>query len=126
MKFFSKVAAILAALMLACAFVACSNDGGSSDDGTSTNSTTSISSSATLIATYTGNGMTFRFYSSNQVSMSGQGASGIGTYTGNPTSGSGVISYDDSGAGQHFDDSYSVSGTTMTITGGFAGSYTKQ
>lgn len=126
MKFFSKLAAILAALMLACAFVACSNDGGSSDDGASTNSTTSISSSATLIATYTGNGMTFRFYSSNQVSMSGQGASGIGTYTGNPTSGSGVISYDDTGAGQHFDDSYSVSGTTMTITGGFAGSYTKQ
>ena len=32
MKFFSKLAAILAALMLACAFVACSNDGGSSDD----------------------------------------------------------------------------------------------
>lgn len=125
MKFFSKIAAILAALMLACAFVACSNDGGSSDD-------------ESIIATYSGthtetNGgqtqtmtMIFKFYSGNKVQISIDGILLEGTYTGNPTSGSGTISYYDGGAQQSFNDPYSVSGTTMTVTGGWNGTYTKQ
>ncbi len=120
MKFFSKIAAILAALMLACAFVACSNDGGSSDDE---------SSVATFIGTSGDvNGITFSFSSNNKVTISGGGNSTVGTYTENPsaTSGSGTVSYYDSGAGSSYTDNYSISGNTMTISGGWNGTLTRQ
>ncbi len=89
MKFFSKLAAILAALMLACAFVACSNDGGSSDDSAGTSSST-----GTLIATFaSGSGYTvYNFYSDNKMSIVENGGSPDWfTYTGNPAATSGTV-----------------------------------
>ena len=91
MKFFSKLAAILAALMLACAFVACSNDGGSSDDSASTGVSPST---GTLIATFaSGSGYTvYQFYSDNRMSIVENGGSPDWfTYTGNPAATSGTV-----------------------------------
>lgn len=108
MKFFSKVAAILAALMLACAFVACSND--SSDSG----------SEKSVVATYTSaSDGTVTFYSDNTVTLTTGSRTQTGTYTGNGTSGSGTIKGMEGG-----DAPYTISGNTLTITGG--PSYTKQ
>ena len=82
MKFFSKIAAILAALMLACAFVACSND--SSSD----------SNEKTVVATFaSGSGYTvYTFYSDNKMSIVENGGSPMWcTYTGNPAATSGTV-----------------------------------
>lgn len=130
MKFFSKIAAILAALMLACAFVACSNDtssGGAAGDASV--SSNSIDPSATLIATFSGtlgsDSVTLRFYNNNQLDLGLY----IGTWSGaNPsgTSGTGSFSFNDTAAGSQYNGSYSISGSTMTCTGGWNGTLTRQ
>lgn len=54
MKYFSKIATILVALMLACAFIACSNSASSGDeDATSTDTAISSSAGTTAPATST-------------------------------------------------------------------------
>ena len=129
MKFFSKVAAILAALMLACAFVACSND--SSDGGSSVaNSSASAPdvSGETLLVTFVKNSdNSIRFYTGNKVIgiFDGDTANPVGgTYTGSPTS-DGTVTC--SGA-LAITATISNSGNTLTYTNsrGRVQTYTKQ
>ncbi|MCR5761754.1 MAG: hypothetical protein K6G00_00050 [Treponema sp.] len=82
MKCFSKVAAILAALMLACAFIACSND--TSDDKTVV---ATFSNSQTITETST----VYTFYSDNTVSIKDVEGTETHTYSGSPEATSGTV-----------------------------------